>query len=291
MASRRAQLEVYQNSVASKFLNGNDPERAIQSVLRSKNPVGDMRQLVGLVSADADAKAGLQRAALDFIQSKSIGENRVGGQNAMHPVVFQKLVRQNRDALAELFSPEQMRSMDAVAADLQRSNLSISGNKLAGTPGTAQDLTAAHGHQPGNILQYLLFEHIGGTIGHFLSHGASYVGEAAALVGNAMRNSGLRKVDDLVAQAMLNPDLARTLLAKVPPQSAPTMARIISTQIKALAANAGVVTAERQAGPSPIPTAPGPTLRLHYPGGVTAPLYPSLLSGGTAAPSLLGSSR
>jgi hypothetical protein len=67
-------------------------------------------------------------------------------------------------------------------------------------------------------------------------------GMVAVPVINAMRAAGMQKVDELVTQAMLHPELARTLLAKLPtnPGSARGIGKMIASQIMALSAVAAV---------------------------------------------------
>jgi hypothetical protein len=72
-------------------------------------------------------------------------------------------------------------------------------------------------------------EHAGGAaIGHgvfgTLTHGA---GVAGTLLANYLRRSGLRKIDDLVSQAMLDPTIARGLVMKVTTPAAKERAAVI----------------------------------------------------------------
>jgi hypothetical protein len=244
-AIRKDALEVYQKGVASKFI-GSDPAQAVSSALRSKNPAASFRQLADLIGNDPDARAGLQRATVELMERRLVGTEAAGdtGTNFLKPAMFQKFVAENRAALGEIFEPEQLKAMEAIAADLQRAQRSVN-SKLPGTPGTASDLTAAgHGHGFGNLLQYLIAEKLGGMAGHLT--GMGFVGEVAGLAANAVRRSGLAKVDDLLTEAMLKPELARTLLAKVSPKTAPAMGKMLAAQLRALSASAGAQSLERQ---------------------------------------------
>jgi hypothetical protein len=51
-------------------------------------------------------------------------------------------------------------------------------------------------------------------------------GLLGAKVWTGMREAGLRRVDDLVLEAMLHPDIARSLLQKATPQMAPRRWRV-----------------------------------------------------------------
>jgi hypothetical protein len=62
----------------------------------------------------------------------------------------------------------------------------------------------------------------------------------ALLAANAVRRSGLAKVDDLVTEAMLKPELARTLFATVSPKTALAVGKMLAAQIRALSVSGTV---------------------------------------------------
>jgi hypothetical protein len=238
MAARKTALDAFDKGAAAKFI-GSDPLVAVDSVLRSKDPAGAMRELVAKIRNNSDATAGLQRAIIESIERKAVG-NELAGQTETTFIksdTFQNLIRKNEAALSEAFSPEQMDTLRAIAADLQRANLSKTGGKLPGGSNTAQDILAAgksakaagEGHHS-NLLGYILAmaaEHVTHSV-------LPIVGLIGGKVGAAFRNAGLGKIDDLVTQAMLDPDLARSLLVKVTPQSAPMRAAALASQLKRL---------------------------------------------------------
>lgn len=237
MTARREALDAFSKGVAAKFI-GSDPVVAVDSVLRSKDPAGGMRELVDLVHDNPDAVAGLKRAIIDSIQRKAVG-NELAGQTEstfLKSDTFQTFVKRNDAALSEVFSPEEMDNLRAIAADLQRSNRSVTAAKLPGSPGTASDLigagksAAAAGEHRGSLLGYILAlagEHVTGSV-------APFVGLIGAKVGSAIRNAGLAKADDLVTEALLNPELARTLLEEVTPATARNRAGTLAAQLRAM---------------------------------------------------------
>jgi hypothetical protein len=120
-----------------------------------------------------------------------------------------------------VFTPREIGNLRAVAQDIQRANRSISSTKLPGGSNTAQD-TADRVGQHGNLLNHLAVEAAVATAGHAIT-GTTTGGIAswiATRIGSSLRDAGIKHVDDLVKDAMLNPDLARELLKKVPPKSA-----------------------------------------------------------------------
>jgi hypothetical protein len=63
---------------------------------------------------------------------------------------------------------------------------------------------------------------------------AGVVGTIGTVVGHAMRQAGLKSVDSLVTDAMLNPELARVLLTKLPAHNPSIIAADAVNKIKAL---------------------------------------------------------
>jgi hypothetical protein len=109
--------------------------------------------------------------------------------------------------------------LQAIAQDLQRSNRSTVAVKLPGQSNTAQDQDALRSSIMSGLVRHGL--HIASGIG--LGVPTGFLGSAAGAVGgillSAMRESGMRKLDDLIKEAMLDPELARRLLMKHTPGS------------------------------------------------------------------------
>ncbi len=91
--------------------------------------------------------------------------------------------------------------------------------KNPGGSDTAQNLYGAmRGNTPFSALARFMAAPGAAGVGLGLANGTAtgLAAGAAAGVFTAMRNAGLRTVDDLVADALLNPERARLLLSKVP---------------------------------------------------------------------------
>jgi hypothetical protein len=273
--ARKDALEVYQKGVASKFI-GSEPAQAVATALRSKDPAGAFRKLSDLIGSDADAKAGLQRATVELIERRFLG-----GDAGIKPAMFQRFVVENRAALSEVFSPEQMDAIDNLGADLKRWQWSVN-SKLPGTPGTAADLHAA-GEGKTSLLQLLLVEHAGHVGGHVLGGGVlGWAGGLVGVVGLAMRKAGLGKIDDLLTEAMLDPALAKTLIEKATPKTAPELGKTLAAQIRALSASAGGQALLRHPSPEPAPSQPSqPVSLLGFPS-------PGMIPGPPSSPLLRG---
>lgn len=163
---------------------------------------------------DAAALAGLKRAVAEVVKGKALSVNGAGTSGAQQITNegFGRFMQQSAPALRQILSPAEFGTMVAVGEDLTRAARSVNsvkGNKAG--PGTAQGIQAmAHD-----------VERKGGILGQILVHGAPAVaghllgGEVGALAGlfgsqtiGAARAAGLRKVDDLVDRALLDPQFA-----------------------------------------------------------------------------------
>lgn len=252
-ATARQNTLDFQKGAARHFLNA-EPDKAVQSALASKNPVADFRELTRLVSGDADARAGLQRAIADHLARNYVGNTEAGtsGIGTMKSDAFQTMLRRNGMALAQIFSPQQMRGMEAVAADLQRSNRSIASSKIPGQSNTAQDLALTGGRAS------LLRQHLGdaalggagGLAGLLLSGGPGgaligmQAGVAKAALGR-MKAAGIEQTNQLVTEALLNPELARTLLITPNPANRPMIAASLKSALGRIAAAEAARDAQR----------------------------------------------
>jgi hypothetical protein len=224
-AARKAAVDAYQKGSAGKLLNVEDPEdvtRVVGGIFGQKNAVQQMRKLAVEAEKSPAAKEGLRKAVVDFIGGKFISNTEAGtsGQNLMKADAFQTFIKQNEGALKQIFTDEEVNSMKAIAADLKRANRTIAAVKLPGQSNTAQDLTAVRKAEPKERAS-LLNKMIAGGASGFALHSlpGAAIGAASAAgqhVISSLRAAGIEKVDDLVKEAMLHPDIAKALLAKAP---------------------------------------------------------------------------
>lgn len=244
VAARADQAKAVQRSVVGKFLGTADPVTRVASILRSPTAVADMRELAARVANDPEAKAGLQRAVAEHILRDLKGNNAgVGGENFLKGDQLQTFLRTREPALREVLTPGQMQSLRNVAESLERSNLSVSGSKMAGGSDSLQIASAGSSASPSTFLgQFmrktgsaittgggtLLGSLLGGPVGAGIGF-ASGLGVAAAQAG---REAGMRTIDDLVANAMLNPQLAAVLLAKVTPNNRSSLSGALLSQLR-----------------------------------------------------------
>ncbi len=239
VAQRAAQARAFEKSVAGQFLGDADPAARVGKILRSDTARADMAKLARLTQNDPVARAGLQRAVVDHILDTMKGNAAAGstGTTQLKGDALQTFFRRAEPALAEVFPKRQVEVMRDIAADLQRSNLSVSGSKLPGGSNTPQDVAGSErfGGFAGTLLgrfQAHGAELAGAMIGAAL-HGSlgAGLGTITARVANSMREAGIATVDDLKAHAMLDPVLAHTLMARVTADNREQLLRTLATRL------------------------------------------------------------
>jgi len=110
-AIRRDALETYQRNAIGKLIEAKDPAdvtKIIGGVFSGKNPVGAMRELITETSRDPAAGRGCARLSLIISSANS-------------------------------FRTPEYNLLKAIAADLRRSNRSLTAVKIPGQSNTAQD--------------------------------------------------------------------------------------------------------------------------------------------------------
>ena len=219
-ALRRDALESFQKGSLAKVMNAPDAESAtktIGGIFGQKDAATQMRNLVAQTKNDPAARDGLRKAVADFMAARLISntEAATSGKGIIKSDQFQTFLRENRTALREVFSDPEMNTLNAIAQDMQRANRSITAVKLPGQSNTAQDQAS----QQVSIMKKLMGHWIGAVGAGVGAAGGPWGAVAGAIGGEAvkaLRDAGLKKVDDLVAAAMLDPKLAHSLLKAAP---------------------------------------------------------------------------
>lgn len=242
-ALRRSALQSAQEGAFGKIAgltDSQDVTRAVGQLFTGPSSVSEVRKLVAQVKSDPQAMEGLRKATVDHMVRKLVSNTEAGtsGRPVIKSDQFQTFFKNNEQALSQILSPAQMNSARAIAADLQRANRSVASVKLPGGSNTAQDLTGIkHGQ---SMLAKILID-AAATAGGWLTTMSPTLGlmsGAGAHMANAMRSSGFAKVDDLIKQAMLDPALAKQLLAKAPDKITPAADRMFARRLTFLTAAA-----------------------------------------------------
>lgn len=242
-------------SVAGRFEGANAPSdvvRQIGGLFGTRNSASQFADLAQLTENEPAARDGVRRAIVAHIESKLIGNTEVGAsdQVGIKADQFQTFMRQNEPALRHFFTENEVRTMGLLGLDMRRAARSMNAVKLPGGSNTAQDtagvakftLAARLGRSLiGQIAEPGILGILGGE-GGGLAGAVAGVGAAAVrqtLV--ALRNAGLRRVDDLVIEAMIHPEIARILMSKVTPETEPRVLRALAHSVtRAAAVDLGV---------------------------------------------------
>ena len=223
---RKTALDQVQRSVLGKFVGVDHPDdvrSAVGRIFGAQDSVKRMGQLRNAICGNPDAETGLRKAIVDHVTAKFVGNTEAGtsGVGTVKSDGFQTFVKQNRSALRMAgFSDDDLALMGRVAEDLRRANRSVASVKNPGGSNTAQDLMQVQKEDSGKTVLAKVIASLGapgaGAGAGFAIGGGP--GMAAGAVGAGLvaelRRQGLEKIDDLIADALLNPGRARALLAK-----------------------------------------------------------------------------
>jgi hypothetical protein len=206
----------------------------IGSIFGRQDAVALMRRVATEVRGNPEAEEGLKKAVIDHIANNFFGDKAEGPLtlNTIKGEAFKRFVSKNMGPLAQVFKPQEIAGIRAVADDLARSDQSLH-TKLPGQSNTAQD--QARETQEHSGLGVLTETIVGGSeAAHHLGV-VGAIGGAGEAVGkmllNVARQAGLRTVDDVVREMLLHPELARAGLqraanAQQATQNAMTFAQI-----------------------------------------------------------------
>jgi hypothetical protein len=221
--ARKAELDEFRAGAIGRLIDA-DPEdvtRKLGALFSTESPVKTMRRLEAETRNNPEAREGLRKGIADWIAQRFLSNTEAGtsGQTLIRSDAFQQFMRQHESTLGVIFKPGEVRALKAIAADLQQANRSITAVKLPGRSNTPQDIIAAarDANVPQSWLSWVLLRGAQGAAGTAVAGpwGAAAAPIAGELLG-ALRRSGIQKVDDIIADAMLNPGRALMLLSKAP---------------------------------------------------------------------------
>lgn len=260
---RKDAIAAVEKSAVGRLLKVDDPAdvvKTVGSVFNRSDAVKTMRGLAQAAARDPAALEGLRRAVVEHMESKLISNTEAGtsGKNLIKSDAFQSFLGKNYTALRQVFSDQELGSMRAIAQDLKRANRSIT-SKLPGRSNSMQDYLAVGKndlHQ--SIISKILTHAAGGGAGAGL---ASVIGATGPLgwaisglgflgshVLSGAREAGLQSINDLVKEAMLNPDLAKSLLMKAPKKPDTGSAITLANKLRSVGALSAMQNSAQQRG-------------------------------------------
>ncbi|WP_374308229.1 hypothetical protein [Methylocella sp.] len=217
---QRQAADAFSFGAVGKLLGIDDPadvQRVIGGVFTRQDAAKQMRHLAELTAGKVEARQGLRKAVADIIVSKAslTGEAATSGRDQLSADKFSAFLKQNRQAMRHVFNDAELESMTAVASDMRRASRSLNAVRIPNQSNTSQDLLAVSRGRP-SILETLLAakDAPGGMIAATMLGHAFGAPAIAASVVASFRHAGLQRVDDVVKQALLDPQLAKRLLER-----------------------------------------------------------------------------
>lgn len=219
--ARKQAIDDYQAGAIGKVLKVSDAAdvtKTVGGLFGKTDSAAQIARLAGEARREGPAAVeGLRRAVADHITSKLVSNTEAGtsGVTGIKPDMFQAFVRQNRTALSKIFGPGEMARLDAIAADLQRANRSVTAVKLPGRSNTPQDIrlaAEAGGPQQSalvRVISALMTKPIKGVLG-------AVDGVFGTKALDAFNSAGIANVDDLIRKMALEPEFAKVMLSKLP---------------------------------------------------------------------------
>ena len=223
---RKQALDALEKSSVGKFLGVDHPDDVTATVGRMFGTQDSIRRFTDLrqaIRGDKEAEQGLRKAIADYMAQRFVGNTEAGtsGVGTLKSDGYQNFIRQNRGSLRVAgFSDDEIGIMGRIADDLQRANRSIASVKNPGGSNTAQDTLALRDADRGGTLfakalAGMVGPASGASAGFMVGNGpGALIGGAGAVLLGKMRQAGIEKIDDLVADALLNPGRGRVLLSK-----------------------------------------------------------------------------
>lgn len=223
-AARRAQVTEAQKGAASALAGATDPGEIttiVGKIFGRADKVEQMQKLRRALRNDPDANAGLRKTIVDHMLAKAVKD--VDGIDELAPAKLRAFLDDNEQALrAAGFTDPEIRSMRELADEAsQAARIAKSARPdEAGAGDVAQNILR-FGLGPSATPRSLFLRMVVQSAGYAILPGifGGPVAGLAALIGagavNALRAKGLQSVDELFREALLDPALARKLLAKV----------------------------------------------------------------------------
>lgn len=218
-------------TVMAQYLSRESAVDGMNDILSSKNPVQGVRQLVRRLRGDKDALEGARRAMFDLMMEGPSGGARKGvltagtdasGQQMVSGANLRNFLNKNRQAINALYpdDPEHVKRLERIADVLQQAQSSGSGRTQAATgiprrPDFISELSSRiYALKRGVIgLPYLATERTGRVLRW------AYVGAKS------------KQVEQIMDEALTNPELAKTLLMKYDDSTRQIIGRRIRTHL------------------------------------------------------------
>jgi hypothetical protein len=232
-SDRKDALDNFRAGTVGKIMGLSEPQdvtRTVGNLFNRADSVKQFSNLAKLTASDPVARDGLRSAIAQHINDKFIALSRTASSEdrTLMAKGFRDFMQKNAPALRTVFKPEEIGSMNAIANELGILNQSIASTQSAGK-GNVRDLFAAlersrtrPGQDPSERTAVSNLAKIGAS-GAAGFEAAGTPGAKLAITGaigniifNSARQAGLRNIDQMMIEALANPELAKAMLMKAP---------------------------------------------------------------------------
>lgn len=222
-AARKAALGEYEKGIAKNFLGlsaDDDVVANVGQILNSKNSGTRSAELVAAMAGNPDALAGLRRAGVEaMLRDFSTGGAREGARVLSGPRMLSYFA-EHQDALRNVYGAEGLATMRALADDVMRSQQAATAAATAGSD-TASKLhkfmkDASEANARASSINSMLGFASWDALSSLSTTKMAAVG-AMKVVNNfieQLRSRGIRDINDLVVQGMLNPEVGRAMMQR-----------------------------------------------------------------------------
>jgi ddrB-like ParB superfamily domain len=226
-AEKKAALKALDDEKAAKFLGveGNEQigNKIGEIVTSGTTKASQVREMMQTLEKEGGPGAvdGMRRALAEWItRTKEAGGVSEAGEHFMKFAEFRKMVNNNRTRFEQVFTKEQMNTLDAIIKDMEIANRSLDRTKIPGRSNTAQDSKAYFDKFASEMAEktwYIaMIQAYAGAEGGFFSKlgHAGLVGAGGVIF--KLRQMGIKNISDLEREMLLNPEFAREALKKIP---------------------------------------------------------------------------
>lgn len=241
MAQRETAVSDFNNTQAARFI-GSDPKQAVASAFSGNDAPQKLILLANDVAGNPAAEAGLRDLVRQHIieQVRKVQNGDTTGLDLAGPKAFRTFMAKNGAALNRILGAEGMTALNAVLTDMRRVAINDQATKLVGRSDTAP-AAAMMGKSLFNVFSRGLAEHASAAFG--AGSGLSIFGPVGGIIGaalgagadkvmNAMAQRNIHTMDQLLLEAMRNPELARLLVQKASTTKPGTGEKIARALIK-----------------------------------------------------------
>ena len=244
VAAQKAMRDHFQTGIVGKLLGADGDDEIVSRfgrIMNADDRVSQIEKLLATVRGNPDAMDGLRKTAAAWMARQFKTQTEIGssGEKQVSAAAFKKIVNDKAPVLSKLFSAEEMGRFRQIAHALDIQNRSLT-SKIAGGPGTAQDLNQAAkagGHGSAKPASSISEAMKSGAMLGYVAHGFHGAAWGAATGGaghivNALRAMGIDNVQKLYNDALLNPERARYYLAQVPEALPNANGRLIAANLR-----------------------------------------------------------